>query len=328
MEDWKLPHWIKNESLAQRMITDIKYIDKYLTHDLRDLNLFGPPPNEGPSFEERLRIATGGKIDDFLEHEQQKFIKDANERKSYQDVSREEKDTSLLKKMNILAQAINVDAPFLPPTDAEDLQNTIKQEENKELEQDHRILIDEIYKVLYLNNEDPYLYNVKFWSKHFKIDPAAIRNIFNYLGYPVVNPDTKSVEKTLIFIDVDMLDKQKLKDVTIGDFIMYLEEDYYRRKEIEHQEIMKGIQELSDAKVESKHLRQRLIEEPIYDSKTDPLQRALITDDHEHKVIVSHKIHEGYIYDESIMEQIEDEIEKFKKTIENEKARKKNQKIF
>ena len=275
--------------MKQKLISVHKYKQKYLTVDTRDTNLILPAPNEGPNFEERLRIVTGGKIDDFLDHEK-KFIRNANERKPFHGVSREEKDTSLIKKMNILVQAIKIDGPVLPPPNTDDFYNSLRQQENKELEQDHRILIDEIYKVLYLNNKDPYFYNVKFWAKHFKIDPAAIQNIFNYLGYPVVNPETKNVDKTLIFIDVDMLDKGKLKNVTLDDFIMYLEEDYYRRKEIEHQEIKKGIKELNNESIDSKRLRQRLIEEPIYDPNTDPFERAHISEDHQHKVIVSKKI--------------------------------------
>lgn len=132
--------------------------------------------------------------------------------------------------MNILAQAVKVDDPPLLPPDQEQLYGYLKQQENQQLEQDHRILIDEIYKVLYLNNQDPHLYNVRFWAKHFKIDPAAIRNIFNYLGYPVIDPQTRTVKNTLVFIDVDMMNhKDELKNLTREDYILYLEEDYYRR---------------------------------------------------------------------------------------------------
>ena len=74
----------------------------------------------------------------------------------------------------------------------------------RELPSDKRLLIDDIYKVLYFNNADPELYNVQFWSDYFKISPASIRNIFNYLAFPLTNPETKKVDSVLYFIDADL----------------------------------------------------------------------------------------------------------------------------
>lgn len=48
-----------------------------------------------------------------------------------------------------------------------------------------RILVDEMYKILVYNNMDPETYNIAFWSEYFKISPAVIRNIMNYVAYPV-----------------------------------------------------------------------------------------------------------------------------------------------
>ena len=69
---------------------------------------------------------------------------------------------------------------------------------------DKRILVDEIYKVLYFNNADPETYTVSFWSEHFKIAPAVLRNILNYVAFPVTDPDTKRVQKVLYFIDSEL----------------------------------------------------------------------------------------------------------------------------
>jgi hypothetical protein len=52
-------------------------------------------------------------------------------------------------------------------------------------------LIDEVYKILLFNNEDPETFNVEFWSDYFKISAGAIRNIVNYVAYPVCDPSTK-----------------------------------------------------------------------------------------------------------------------------------------
>ena len=74
----------------------------------------------------------------------------------------------------------------------------------KELPGDKRILVDELYKILYFNNMDPETYTVSFWANHFKIAPAAVRNIVNYLAYPLVNLETKQVERILTFVDSEL----------------------------------------------------------------------------------------------------------------------------
>jgi len=67
-----------------------------------------------------------------------------------------------------------------------------------------RILVDEIYKILYFNNGDPETYTISFWSDHFNIAPAAMRNILNYVAYPLTDPETKKVIKILYFIDSEL----------------------------------------------------------------------------------------------------------------------------
>ena len=100
-----------------------------------------------------------------------------------------------------------------------------------------RILIDEIYKMLYFNNADPELYTVSFWADHFKISPAAVRNIVNYVAFPLTDPDTKQVKKVLYFIDSE-LQKQSQELLTAGidreKYLRYLEADYSKRMVEEH----------------------------------------------------------------------------------------------
>jgi len=67
-----------------------------------------------------------------------------------------------------------------------------------------RILVDEIYKILYFNNADPQTYTVSFWAEHFQISPAAFRNIVNYVAFPLTDPDSKQVTKVLYFIDSEL----------------------------------------------------------------------------------------------------------------------------
>lgn len=103
----------------------------------------------------------------------------------------------------------------------------------KELPTEKRILIDEVYKLLLFNNEDPQTYNIQFWADYFKISPASIRNIVNYVAYPLTDPTTKQVTKILYFIDSDLLQKaqQNLlpENLTRDNYLEFLEADYSKR---------------------------------------------------------------------------------------------------
>lgn len=310
-----LPNWIHTDRMKDKYISDVKYINKYCTIDIRDTVLIPPPPNTGPSFEERLRIATGDKLDEFLDRDNQQFIKDANARKPITLKDINEKDESLIQRMNIVAQAVEVEDPPLSAPDQDQLYNTMREGIQGISSQDHRILIDEVYKVLYLNNEDPETYNVQFWAKHFKIEPAAIRNIFNYLAYPITDPMNKDIKRILFFIDIDMVKhREKLTDLTREDYIAYLEEDYYRRLEAEQKE--------KEEFLGAKTLRQELIEDPI-------VQRGIDNFSKEYKepeeIKAAFKVGQ-IIGDDSIMEDLETEVKKFKAMLEDEKSKKKNQK--
>lgn len=83
------------------------------------------------------------------------------------------------------------------------IENTLR----KELPSEKRILVDEVYKILLFNNMDPQTFTVEFWADYFKIAPATIRNIVNYVAYPVTDPQTKKVTKVLSFIDSEMITK-------------------------------------------------------------------------------------------------------------------------
>lgn len=88
-----------------------------------------------------------------------------------------------------------------------------------------------MYKVLLLNNENPQKFNVAFWADHFQISPAAIRNIVNYVAYPLVDQETKKVVKVMTFIDSDLqkLDMQLIGELNRDNYFKYLEADYSKR---------------------------------------------------------------------------------------------------
>lgn len=61
------------------------------------------------------------------------------------------------------------------------------------------ISLDQISKIIYLNNKDHQKYDLAFWAQHYNIYPNKLRNIFNYIAYPVID-DNNEVTQVLRFI--------------------------------------------------------------------------------------------------------------------------------
>lgn len=315
LDSTEVPKWVITDKSKKMFKEILEYAIKYQTLDIRDTILIPPTPNTGPSFDERLRIATGGKIDDFIETDRLEFKRLANERMPIEKKDINDKDDNLIRKMNIVAQAVVIEDPPLSVPDPDDILEEMKEGMYGLLSQDHRILRDEIYKVLFLNNQNPEVYNVQFWSRHFKIDPAAIRNMFNYLAYPIVDQKSKTVVKILYFIDMDIVkNREKLQDLTRDDYSNYLEEDYYRRLEIEQQE-------MDQALGQSKSLRQLFIEQPLILSGKNEKEQI---DEASLKIKASSKIEE-ILEEDTIMGDLDKEIKKYQDMHESERSKKKNQ---
>lgn len=149
------------------------------------------------------------------------------------------KDNDLLKKMAILAEAVEIEQPPIIGHDINEewvIEDTLR----KDLPTEKRILIDEIYKMLKFNNEDPETFNIEFWSDYFKIPAASLRNIVNYIAYPLTDPDSKKVIKTLYFIDSDLIKKAQQgllpADISREEYFNFLEADYSQRMVAEHKD--------------------------------------------------------------------------------------------
>ena len=100
--------------------------------------------------------------------------------------------------MNLLAKAVVVDEPPLFGVDILE-EYAVEETLRANLPKDKRILVDEIFKILWFNNRDPETFTISFWSDYFSIPPATIRNVVNYMAYPIVDPKTKKVKSVLFF---------------------------------------------------------------------------------------------------------------------------------
>jgi len=167
------------------------------------------------------------------------MLKDmANKRLSLPPKDLTKKDTDLISKMNLVAQAVEVDEPPLFGTDINE-EYTIDEHLRANLPSEKRILVDEMYKILFFNNVDPETYTITFWSEYFKISPATVRNIVNYMAYPVFDEQTKHIKMVLYFKDSELQNQFKhieAPQLTREAYLGYLEEDYYKRAKEEYKD--------------------------------------------------------------------------------------------
>jgi hypothetical protein len=68
--------------------------------------------------------------------------------------------------MNLIAQAVKIDEPPVLGVNVHERWG-LEEAMRKGLPTEKRILTDEVYKILYFNNENPGKYNVSFWADHF-----------------------------------------------------------------------------------------------------------------------------------------------------------------
>jgi len=94
------------------------------------------------------------------------------------------------------------------------------------LPSEHRIHIEEYYKVLFLNEENHAKYDFEFWNKYFDIDPNTLRNIFNYVYFPVSDYEKPGeVNRILYFKDKEYEERRKLiSKMSMEEYNEYLQQ--------------------------------------------------------------------------------------------------------
>jgi hypothetical protein len=61
---------------------------------------------------------------------------------------------------------------------------------------------------------------------------ASVRNIVNYVAYPIVDPSSKKVKDVLYFVDSDLQRKRRellLEGLDRDSYLLFLEHDYAKR---------------------------------------------------------------------------------------------------
>ena len=65
-----------------------------------------------------------------------------------------------------------------------------------------RVFFEELQRVLYLNNLDPFKYDLALFSQYFSIDIQTLRRLLQSVSFPLVEQSSGQVFKVLRFIEV------------------------------------------------------------------------------------------------------------------------------
>jgi hypothetical protein len=136
------------------------------------------------------------------------------------------KDPEVIRMVNIVSQAVKVE-PFVTDKKIgyEIPLDFVEEGMLGQLPTEGRILLEEYYKVLYLNNEDPEKYNFTYWEKYFNVSKVTLRNIFNHVFFPI--PDEKNpteIGRILYFKDIEFEKRRKMiAEMTTEEYNEYLE---------------------------------------------------------------------------------------------------------
>jgi len=189
-----------------------------------------------------------------------------------------------------------------------------------------RILVEEYYKALYLNDQDPENYNFSYWLDYFKVSNVTLRNAFNYVFFPIPDENNPTeVGKILHFKDFEFANRRKMiAEMSKEEYKEYLEKTEERPE-------LNEIKRLEYINLQTSAKQSRITERtiPTLDEEIeDNLEKTLINSeiireiDNKIAEFVSLQIEEkGLVLDADVKLRL-DEIKEKRKMLDYEKMKK------
>jgi hypothetical protein len=220
-----------SEKLKAEYIETYKHFKKYRTVNLLDTYII-PRPKYEDSFMDRLRKLPHHDIDEEIKLSNEKYKKLVNSGMPVKGRDMNAKDPEVIRMVNIVSQAVKKDDPLqgLEQGKREMPVDYLEEFIMGQIPTDGRILVEEYFRLLHVNNEDPEKYNFTYWEKYFNVSKITLRNIFNYVFFPIPDAnDNKEVGKILYFKDFEYAERRKLiADMSSEEYNKYLEETQTR----------------------------------------------------------------------------------------------------
>ncbi len=189
-----------------------------------------------------------------------------------------------------------------------------------------RILVEEYYKALYLNDQDPEKYNFTYWLDYFKVSNVTLRNAFNYIFFPIPDENNPNeVGKILHFKDFEFENRRKMiSEMNKEEYKEYLEktEERPELQEIKRLEYLDLQKTAKQARITERTIP--TLDDEIDDNLDKVLINSEIMKQIDYKIndFVSLQIeNKGLILDADIKLRLE-EIKEKRKMIEQENLKK------
>jgi hypothetical protein len=197
-----MPDWLRDKFLES--MKDL--IKNKLVDDLA--KVLGIPDNSQKMIRENQIREQRARDDMMLDQKERKEAQNLMSQKGDEILLRRDlnsKDNQLIKKMNLLADSFQVNKPLEPVPDftSEFNPEELRYRHNKEaaiLMNKEELYVENLIKILYLNNHDPETYDIEFWAETLNFSTQRLRNIFYNFSYLVI-VDKKPVGH-LSFIEI------------------------------------------------------------------------------------------------------------------------------
>lgn len=232
------------------------YTKKFRTFKIQDTKYlpYNPEPADEEEIINSLRKNKYFDIDEIIENDNKRYLSIINSGLAIEPKDSDEKDSEMIKRINLIQEVIKMPSPV---NHGKSIANQGSYsldfyEENMmgSIPDDGRIQVDELYKVLFLNEEDNNKYDFNYWCEYFNIDKATLRNIFNYVFFPVMDFNKKGeVNRILYFKDKEYEERRKLiSQMTADEYEQYLIETDDRQeikelKRLEYLDFVKAAKE-------------------------------------------------------------------------------------
>lgn len=191
------------------------YVMKYRTYNIEDTNMIPLNHKEQPDIMDVLRNDKSFDIDEIIKIDEENYKKLINSGLAIEQLPIDEKSPDLIRKVNLVSNSIK---EYLKPNEPQLMYNggAVPLDYLEEgflgyLPAPGRIHIDEYYKTLFLNEENNKRYDFNYWVNYYDVDPTVLRNILNYVYYPVqdsVNPS--EINRIIYFKDPEYEERRKM----------------------------------------------------------------------------------------------------------------------
>lgn len=194
-----------------------EYVKKYKTVRFED-TMFCPiedkPIADPDQILNDLRKRKDIDIDEIIAKDNEIYQKIIDSGLAIEEINKDEKNIDFINKSMLVTSVIKQ----LPPVNHSNIPNPgaipldhLEEKILGEYPSEDRVHLNELYKVYLLNEEDYKTYNFNYWNKYFNVSPVTLRNIFNYVYFPIPDYEIKDkINRIIQFRDIEYEKRREL----------------------------------------------------------------------------------------------------------------------